>query len=189
MSSYIHYEIWLFLQALVMGAVLLLCYSTFDILKKLLPFHRLLAGILDLVFWFLAGIVVFVAIYKNNQGSIRIFLFLGLFGGAILAGWWLRPFYEKMGIRIMGFLAGLIKKWIKWLLFFLRRCKILMDNLQNRTKKVLKIDLQVKRGRKLGKVREKKQEKKNRSKSPRDVRHSSDRSGTSDYPDGGESGS
>ena len=79
MSSYIHYEIWLFLQALLMGAVLLLCYSTFDILKKFLPSRRLLAGILDLVFWFLAGIVVFVVIYKNNQGSIRIFLFLGLF--------------------------------------------------------------------------------------------------------------
>lgn len=189
MSSYIHYEIWLFLQALLMGAVLLLCYSTFDILKKFLPSRRLLAGILDLVFWFLAGIVVFVAIYKNNQGSIRIFLFWGLFFGAILASWWPRPFYEKMGIRLLGFFARLIKKWIKWLLFFLRRCNILVDNLRNRTKKVLKIASQVKRGRKFGKVREKKQEKKNRSESPRDVRHSSDRSGTSDYPDGGKSGS
>lgn len=189
MSSYIHYEIWLFLQALLMGAVLLLCYSTFDILKKLLPSHRLLAGILDLFFWLMAGMVVFVAIYKSNQGSIRIFLFLGLFLGAALARLGPGPFYERVGIRLLGFLVRFIKKWIKRLLFFLRRCKILVDNLRNSTKKVLKIAWQVKRGRKFGKVREKKQEKKNRRESSGDVRHCSDRSGTSDYPDDGKSGS
>ena len=54
------------------------------------------------------------------------------------------------------------KKYINWLLFFCKRCKILVKQSANRYKNSTRNHLQMRRGRKLGKIREKTKKKDNR---------------------------
>ena len=54
------------------------------------------------------------------------------------------------------------KKYINWLLFFCKRCKILVKQSANQYKNSTRNHLQMRRGRKLGKIREKTKKKDNR---------------------------
>ena len=54
------------------------------------------------------------------------------------------------------------KKYINWLLFFCKRCKILVKQSANQYKNSTRNPLQTKKGRKVGKIREKTKKKDNR---------------------------
>ena len=54
------------------------------------------------------------------------------------------------------------KKYINWLLFFCKRCKILVKQSANQYKNSTRNRLQMRRGRKFGKIREKTKKKDNR---------------------------
>ena len=142
MSTYIYNEIWLFIRAFAGGAVLILCYSLLQEIRRLIFCSPAAGGILDLLYWVCAGLLVFAGIYRINQGILRSFLFLGIISGA--------------------FLTYLTKKYINWLLFFCKRCKILVKQSANQYKNSTRNHLQMRRGRKLGKIREKTKKKDNR---------------------------
>lgn len=150
MSSYIHYELFLFFQSVAMGAMLLLCYSFLIALRQAVPHAGAVVMVQNLVFWIAAGFFVFVRIYRSNQGSLRNFLFLGLLLGAFLGNALLRPLFVKICGKILGIPVNAVKKIINVLLFLERRCKILISKTR------------VKRGRLFEKGREKEQKKENR---------------------------
>ena len=54
------------------------------------------------------------------------------------------------------------KKYINWLLFFCKRCKILVKQSANQYKNSTRNRLQMRRGRKFGEIREKTKKKDNR---------------------------
>lgn len=124
MSSYIHHEMLLFLQAVVTGAVLLLCYDLLRAFRRAFSHSAFWVAAEDLIFWAAGGLAVFSSVYRSNQGSLRFFLFLGIFLGALLCAQTISAFFVKVCTRILEIPAVLLKKLIKWLLFPIRRCKI-----------------------------------------------------------------
>ena len=78
MSSYIHHEMLLFLQAVVTGAALLLCYDFLRAFRRVIPHDTFWVAAEDILFWLFCSIAVFSSVYRTNQGSLRFFLFLGI---------------------------------------------------------------------------------------------------------------
>ena len=70
------YEMSLFLQAVLMGAVLLLTYSILNTIRKLLYVSSKKSDWLDILFWLAAAMVIFVRLYQTNDGRPRFFYFL-----------------------------------------------------------------------------------------------------------------
>ena len=86
MSTYMQYEMSLFLQAVLMGAVLLLTYSILNTIRKLLYVSSRKSDWLDILFWLAAAMVIFVRLYHTNDGRTRFFYFLGILLGAAVFG-------------------------------------------------------------------------------------------------------
>lgn len=166
MSIYIYNEIWLFVRAFAGGAVLILCYSLLQEIRRLIFCSPAAGGILDLLYWVCAGLLVFAGIYRINQGILRSFLFLGIISGAFLTYLTIKPLFEKICYIILAvpvrFVKKTSKKYINWLLFFCKRCKILVRQSANQYKNSTRNRLQMRRGRKFGKIREKTKKKDNR---------------------------
>lgn len=166
MSIYIHNEIWLFLQSMLGGACLVICYSLIGVIKRLLLENPAAGGIPDILYWLAAGLLVFARIYQINQGILRNFLFLGIAAGAFLTYLTIKPILDKICYIILEipvrFIKKISKKYIKRLLFWGKRCKILVRQSANQYKNSTRNHLQTRRGRKFGKIREKAKEKENR---------------------------
>ena len=166
MSTYIYNEIWLFVRAFAGGAVLILCYSLLQEIRRLIFCSPAAGGILDLLYWACAGLLVFAGIYRINQGILRNFLFLGIAAGAFLTYLTIKPILDKICYIILEipvrFIKKISKKYIKRLLFLGKRCKILVRQSANQYKNSTRNHLQTRRGRKFGKIREKAKEKENR---------------------------
>lgn len=156
------YEMILFLQAVFMGAILFLTYSILTVIRKLLRGGFRKSGWLDILFWLAAVLVIFVRLYETNDGRPRLFYFLGILLGAAVFACWVGPLFEKLCYRIFRVPVRLLKKCINQLLFWKKSCKILVERFWNQYKNSTGKYFKAKRGRKLGKIREKEQKKGNR---------------------------
>lgn len=144
----------------------MICYSLIGVIKRLLLENPAAGGIPDILYWLAAGLLVFARIYQINQGILRNFLFLGIAAGAFLTYLTIKPILDKICYIILEipvrFIKKISKKYIKRLLFWGKRCKILVRQSANQYKNSTRNHLQTRRGRKFGKIREKAKEKENR---------------------------
>ena len=67
--------------ALLLGAAVGLLYDFFRILRVRIPL-KLLGALLDLVFWLAVTAALFVYAVAAGDGAVRIYLVLGVLGGA-----------------------------------------------------------------------------------------------------------
>ena len=75
-------EMFLFVLALGMGMGLLLLYRILSVIRYFIP--EGMSAVLDFLYWFFTGSVVFAEIYRYNDGILRLFLFPAVFFGAFL---------------------------------------------------------------------------------------------------------
>lgn len=73
MSSYIRLEILLFFRAFETGVGMLVVYRLTDMLKRRLFCDRMWNSTVDILYWLLAGLLLFTALYQCNYGRIRFF--------------------------------------------------------------------------------------------------------------------
>ena len=135
MSRYIQQEIVLFFHSALAGGLLVLGYGLLQALRSAVSHSQMAVAVQDLLYWIFCGIFAFFAAYRENQGNLRFFMFLGAAFGAILmfltAGRW---FVKVLGY-IMGILVRIVKKLTKWLIFPVRSCKILKRRIMDRHKR------------------------------------------------------
>ena len=159
MSTYIQYEIWLFLQSFVLGAGLLLFYRLIRVIRRLFSRSSAYSGLFDILYWLVLTMLVFARIYQTNQGILRNFLFFGLLSGAFFTYLTLASAFELICYKILEIPVRFMKKFSKKLsnrlLFWGKSCKILARQSANRYKNSTRNPLQTKKGRKVGKIREK----------------------------------
>lgn len=115
------YETALFFQSAALGMFLLLCYDILRIFREIFCSRP---GYGDFIFWIAAGIFSFTRIYRNNQGSLRAFLFLGIFLGMWLYHVTISAFLVRFSVRLLEIPADAVKKLRKVLLFWTGRCNI-----------------------------------------------------------------
>ena len=110
MSAFIHHELLLLLRTIAVGAVLLLCYDLLAAFRNVFAHSDKAVGTEDILYWLCCAFFVFSEIYRSNEGILRFFLVLGFLSGAYICH------------RILG---DIFVKCCKWLLFPVKRCKLL----------------------------------------------------------------
>ena len=85
MSSYIRFEILLFLRSLEAGIVMVLVYRVLSLPGNLLFRNRKWKNTVDLLYWLTAGILLFMAAFQSNYGRLRNFMLAGVAFGGIFA--------------------------------------------------------------------------------------------------------
>ena len=70
MSSYIRLEILLFFRAFETGVGMLVVYRLTDMLKRRLFCDRMWNSTVDILYWLLAGLLLFTDLYQCNYGRI-----------------------------------------------------------------------------------------------------------------------
>ena len=127
MSTYIHREILLFFQFACIGAVLLLCSDILVIFRKLFSHSAGTCGVWDLLYWIGVGFFLFARVYGSNEGSWRFFLLLGILAGFLLCRRTVSPIFVMGMEKFLGIPLFFVKKVIKRLLFWGKRCKLFLS--------------------------------------------------------------
>ena len=70
MSSYIRLEILLFFRAFETGVGMLVVYRLTDMLKRRLFCDRMWNSTVDILYWLLAGLLLFTALYQLWQNPL-----------------------------------------------------------------------------------------------------------------------
>ena len=112
MSSYIRLEILLFFRAFETGVGMLVVYRLTDMLKRRLFCDRMWNSTVDILYWLLAGLLLFTALYQCNYGRIRFFMLAGVAFGGIFAN-----FLLKITLYVPNLIIYLFSKYVnKYLL-------------------------------------------------------------------------
>ena len=166
MSTCIQNEIRLFAQFMLSGAGLVIGYTLICVIRRMLFADPAKGGVFDIFFWIAAGMLFFARVYQINQGILRNYLFWGIGTGAFLTYLTIKPILEKICYIILEspvrFIKKISKKYINRLLFYGKRCRILVRQSANQYKNSTRNYLQMRRGWKFGKIREKAKKKDNR---------------------------
>ena len=125
MSTFIHHELLLLVQTIAAGAVLLLCYDLLIAIRNVFVHSDKAAGAEDLLYWLCCAFFVFSEIYRTNEGILRLFMVLGFLLGAYACHKTIGDIFVKCCTKILEIPVIIIKFLIKWLLFPVKRCKLL----------------------------------------------------------------
>ena len=125
MSTFIHHELLLLVRTVAAGAVLLLCYDLLIAFRNVLAHTDRAAGVEDLLYWLCCAFFVFSEIYRTNEGILRFFMICGFLLGAYVCHRTLGGIFVKCCTKLLEIPVIIIKFLIKWLLFPVKRCKLL----------------------------------------------------------------
>ena len=125
MSTFIHHELLLLLWTIAVGAVLLLCYDLLAVFRSIFAHSDKAVGVEDILYWLCCAFFVFEEIYRSNEGILRFFMILGFLSGAYICHKSISGIFVKCCTKFMEIPVIIIKFLIKWLLFPVKRCKLL----------------------------------------------------------------
>ncbi len=80
-SATIGNEAYFFLLSILEGMGLVLVYDVFRIFRRLIKHGNIWIGIEDLLYWLFCFFAVFLLLYKENDGMVRLFAFVGILAG------------------------------------------------------------------------------------------------------------
>ena len=101
-------QAYLFLIFTLDGLFIGLLFDFFRILRKSFKTINLVTYIEDILFWIATGISIIFCMYRFSEGSLRLFMFLGLGFGLTLY----MLTFSKIVIKIFVFLIITVKKMI-----------------------------------------------------------------------------
>ena len=84
MSSAIGIELRLFFNAFLLGVMLIFLYDFLRIFRNIINHRKNYIAVEDTIYWIIAGFIVFVMLYHNNDGIIRWFAIAGVTLGMFL---------------------------------------------------------------------------------------------------------
>ncbi|MCT4597513.1 MAG: spore cortex biosynthesis protein YabQ [Vallitalea sp.] len=109
-----------FMLSVLNGLFLGVIYDFIRIFRRIIKHSRLVVNVEDFIFWVFGSLIIFIEIFNNNDGTIRGFLYIGVFLGLILyflliSKWVLTIFMKLYGIikKILAFIFKIIIKPIK----------------------------------------------------------------------------
>ena len=125
--------------SMLCGMGLIIVYDFFRILRRLFPHGNIWIGIEDVCYWIFCTVTVFLLLYRENDGMMRAFCFLGIgMGGAIYA-FLLSRFVVKISVRIFGSILKFLGKMISVIGSpFVRTLRKILNFLGKQLKKLYK---------------------------------------------------
>lgn len=89
--------------AVISGAYITIVYDVIRIFRRLIPHGNVWIGIEDFFFWIWTALWVFSVLYRENDGSLRIYTILAMVLGMFL-------YHQTISEPLVGFFGKMIKK-------------------------------------------------------------------------------
>lgn len=104
-----HQELLLFFRTLLFGAALAVIYDCLKIVRNTVGDNGVLRSVQDFLYWCFAGISLFVLLYRENDGAIRLYALLGITLGA----WFYHVTISTFFVNILTVFLSKVKRIIK----------------------------------------------------------------------------
>ena len=97
-------------NAVMVGAGLFLLYDFLRIFRRILPHGNLWIGIEDFIYWIICTGVVFVMVYRENDGMMRGFALVGLAVGMFLYFLLLSRYIVRVNVMVLRAILGFVRR-------------------------------------------------------------------------------
>lgn len=114
-SAAIGAEAMFFVASVLEGVGLVLVYDIFRIIRRVMKHGNIWISMEDIVYWLFCTISVFLLLYRENDGLMRAFSFLGILLGSVTYYFLFSRFVIKIGVLVLMPFSKIGKKI---LLFF-----------------------------------------------------------------------
>ena len=126
-----------FIMAVLNGLFLGLVYDFLRVLRRIIKHADWLVNLEDIIYWVFGSFIIFLEIFKNNDGILRGFLYAGVFLGLIvyfsLISKWviiivmnIYTYVKKIVITIFKIVLKPIQLMIRPIIFLAKKiCKLL----------------------------------------------------------------
>jgi len=137
LASAVGEQAWILLLTVLAGMVLGLFFDVFRVGRQIFRPSRYVLFFLDLLFWLLAALFVFLVLLAGNRGEVRAFIFAGL-----SAGWLLYALlFSRTCYRLMAGTVSALLSLCRALLTPLVHLYRFFSRLSSRFKKALSVQL------------------------------------------------
>lgn len=107
----------LFYIFILTGILIGLLFDIFRILRKSFKTSDFITYVEDIIFWILAGFLLFYTIYKFNNGEIRSYVLLGISLGITIYLLMFSKIFIKVNVKIITFIKEIFMQILKFVLF------------------------------------------------------------------------
>ena len=125
-----------FLLSILNGVFLGFIYDLLRVFRRIIKHPKWLVDLQDLIFWIFGSIIIFIDIFKNNDGALRGFLCVGVFLGLTFYFVLISKFIIMIFMKIYMFIAKIIKSIVKLLI---KPIKILLTPILFIVRKIYKL--------------------------------------------------
>lgn len=73
-----------FLLSVLNGLFLGVIYDCIRVFRRIIKHSHWVVNVEDLIYWLIGSLIIFIDIFNNNDGTLRGFLYVGVFLGLIL---------------------------------------------------------------------------------------------------------
>ena len=136
-STAIYQELLFLGSSVLVGMGLFFLYDILRIFRRILPHGNIWIGVEDFLYWIIFTGVVFVLLYRENDGMVRGFSIGGIMIGMLLYYFLLSRFVIRINVMVFGTVFGLLGKIFGTILLpFRKHGKKIIHFFRKRLKKV-----------------------------------------------------
>ncbi len=133
MSANIMQEIYFLMHSIVLGVLITFIYDWIRIFRRIVSHNLFFISLEDMLFWIACSIRIFLMLYQENNGMLRWFAIVGASLGMLLYKILFGRFFVKY---VTIFLQKVIKLLEKILAFFLRPMYLLLRVIKRVIRKI-----------------------------------------------------
>lgn len=117
MNSFVSTQAIIFLLSILNGIFLGFLYDLLRVFRRMIKHPRWLVGLQDLVYWVVCSLIIFMEVFRNNDGNLRGFLCLGVCLGLILYFMTLSKLILAVFMKVYGIILKIVKTLLRivWL--------------------------------------------------------------------------
>ncbi len=123
-------QLYNFFIFIVLGLIVSFIFDIFRILRKKFNTNNIITYIEDVLFWIISGFLIISAVFKFNNGELRLYLFLGILIGIVMYMLLFTKFINLIFLKILtpvqiiiDFFLSLFKKNYNFINKTIKKCK------------------------------------------------------------------
>lgn len=123
-------QLYNFFIFIVLGLIVAFIFDIFRILRKKFKTNNIITYIEDVLFWIISGFLIISAIFKFNDGELRLYLFLGILIGIVMYMLLFAKLINVIFLKILtpvqviiDFFLSLFKKFYNFINKTIKKCK------------------------------------------------------------------
>ena len=116
--------------AFVSGAVITIVYDLLRIFRRVIAHGNWWIGIEDFIFWIWTALWIFSVLYRENDGSFRMYTMGSMAVGMII-------YHKTISEPLVEFFGKMLKKLLRIILFPIKRLKIYIIFLGKKLKNMI----------------------------------------------------